>query len=261
MNSGPPSNRRVFCSLCNAYEKQGAAPLKLRSLELWLGFYPISVGSVKKLNDLPYLKRVHLENRNYASDYEPDLAYDASGPSRSPNLRWCSVDEYTQRVHDHFCAIAEYALSFTRKLALHYGTQLPNSPEMPMLLRTSPNHPSAPSQFKGVDIHLDPIFGDPADPRNSIRGKLSAEEVLENLISTNADTLEELAIGLPGKGRVLKRGEERGPHYLRLLNSALAQHPNLTRLRIDEIRDDGGEILCKTVVAERLASKVGLASP
>jgi hypothetical protein len=205
--------------LCELYGRTGASSLRLHSLELLEGTYPLSVDSLKNLTDLSCLHDVYTANI-LPLGYSVPVAWAAFGPPHAPNLRHLRVDRYTAAVHRHFCAVGESDPSFVRRLGVFAKSMEPPF-STAALLRPSPDHPSLPLQVRMLDIDL-ALRRRSAEPQaEALR---TAEQALEDVVSSNADSLEGLAVNLPA------REEDDEEPNVQLLERALAKLPSLTQL-------------------------------
>lgn len=216
----------MFDELCHLYQTGGGSPLLLESLELLGILFPFGVSPLKNLVDLASLQDVYISDYSLSYfGYPPPrkIAYEAFAPPHTPNLRNFRIDEYHRSLHEHFCAIAIANPSFTRRLAIAYkGFPRRTGLDASALLRPDPRHPSLPLQARMLDLDLnrEHVYGEGNDV------KVSADEVLEDLARTNADTLEGLAVTLPNSEDV------KTEYQLQLLENALGRLPRLEQLSI-----------------------------
>ncbi|KAH6856309.1 hypothetical protein B0I37DRAFT_73292 [Chaetomium sp. MPI-CAGE-AT-0009] len=222
----------IFDKLCHLYRDAGGSPLPLQSLELLGGLYPCSVDTLKQLVDLTHLHDVYIANSGRGVATTPPepwpLAYDAFFPPHAPNLRNFRTDEYHWDLHAHLCNIADADPAFTAQLAIackhrRGGTGLDASE----LLRPNPRLPSLPLRVRMLDLELcrERVYG---------RGRevqVSAAQVLADLVATNGETLEGLAVNLFGGGK-REGGSSAAEERLGLLEEALGKLPNLEQLSI-----------------------------
>jgi hypothetical protein len=230
--------------LCYLYKAGGGSPLPLKSLELSGGLFPVSVSPLKELVDLASLQDVYVANSPFCNLYPPprEISYEAFAPRHMPNLRNFRINEYRPDLHKHFCAVANTNPSFLRRLAIackkdHSDTGL----DLSALLRPDHLYPALPLQVRMIDLDLS---------RGRTYGKVyvSEADVLEDVVTTNGDTLEGLAVSLVGYERV-----RRIEHPLRLLEKALGRLPRLEQLSIGTLRG----LVPDLTVAERLAAAAG----
>ena len=217
------ASMRVLDRLCDLYASEGASPLRLESLEFVGGIYPCSLGSLQKLTDLTCLNDVLIRRRAISGPFSPSgpkpIAFEAFAPPHAPNLRFMRVDWYNQDLHEHLCALDP---SFARALAISAMKQdFDSGFETAMLLRPSPDHPSIPLPVRMLNLQLD---------RQVVymgRGEVtvSAQQVLDDLVSAAADSLEGLTVNLP-----LQYQDPDVWYTMQLLEGALARLPNLTQL-------------------------------
>ncbi|KAK4033148.1 hypothetical protein C8A01DRAFT_40403 [Parachaetomium inaequale] len=240
---------RCFNNLCKMYAEAGAPPLKLRSLKCGTAMYPTELGPLEKLTDLAYLEEVHLDN---ASFYGPiahligygrpgKIIFDAFLSPRCPRLRRFSA---TRLGRDVFDALrSPQAASLTQRLAVSFGTQLIGDVGTSLLLRADPGYPGLPVCLRMMTLDL-----------RTVENEQTVEGILNDLVATNADTLEGLAVDIC---RIHDINED--SDHLALLLAALPRLPLLTQLLILMDRGRGSDALTEDTierVAERFANVV-----
>lgn len=194
-----------FDRLCDEFAAAGGRPLPLKSLRCGQGIYSMSHDSLAKLANLAHLEEVDIRNhgvrgegwggRNLIELY-PDstsrsgIAFDAFRPPFCNNLRRFSVYQYHRDVHEYLCAVAENP-DFSKRLAVF----IENHGDPSLLLRRNTNHPGLPIHLRMMGLEVGQHL---AQARRTFAGttlkRFRTEEVFEDLVSSNADTLEGLMI-------------------------------------------------------------------
>ncbi|KAK4125611.1 hypothetical protein N657DRAFT_669872 [Parathielavia appendiculata] len=238
--------------LCDLYGRTGASPLRLSSLHLLGGTYPFSVNSLKKLADLTHLHDVYISILG-AIESPDTVALIAFAPPHAPNLRFFAVDLYIEAVHQHLCTTSESDPSFVRNLGIFAQRMYIEEPPLytTSLLQPSPDHPSLPLQLKMLNLELSQNDG--TGRKDELQCSLEAEQALEDLVSTNPDSLEGLDVSMPYRSIFdpdgfydPNRPEADMEPSVRLLEPVLRRLPNLTQLSVRSVP-------CDEATAERLA--------
>lgn len=230
--------RDFFDQLCDDYGETGAAPLRLRSLRFNMAMFPSKVDSVKRLTDLSFLEKVHIENVDiwvdgfYINVYNDDsrdnrLLFDIFGPAHCPNLRRINTASLDCHFYNYLAGIAD--ASFARKLAVSSQTTW-SGYELAALLRPDPRYPSLPLHLRMLDIDLVRVDASViGQDGNALRGEdmPSARQVLEHLVSRDDGTLEGLTVHLREDP-----GAEVGFEGVDSLVHALPKLTNLTQLAV-----------------------------
>ncbi|KAK1757006.1 hypothetical protein QBC47DRAFT_342008 [Echria macrotheca] len=228
-----------FTSLCDEYAQPNTPPLKLRSLECGTAIYPDDLDALEKLTDLSYLEEVHIDNTGvyvhgdtiilYDEDGYSGLVFDAFLSPRCPKLRRFSASELRTDVFDALCGAQ--AAKLTRQIAVSFDRQDMGDERTSLFLRADKEHPNLPLTLRMMDLDLD----ETADEDQT------AEELLEDLVATNADTLDGLAVHLSlsllGSAGT---AEESSTSDLDLgfLNARLRRLPHLRQLLVGIIEMD-----------------------
>jgi hypothetical protein len=234
----------TFDKLCHLYKTGGGLPLPLESLEFPGGLFPYDINPLKDLVNLTSLHDVFIHDTSHSSVSPPlrEVAWEAFAPPHAPNLRNFRALDYHPVLHKHLCDVAATNPSFLRRLAIackyrHIGTGL----DPFALLRPDPLYPALPLQVRMIDLDFfcERTYG---------KVHVSKADVLEDLVTTNGDTLEGLAVSLVDYERV-----RRIEHSLGLLEKALGRLPRLEQLSVGTLRG----LVPDLTVAERLAAAAG----
>jgi hypothetical protein len=266
-----------FDDLCDDYKEAGGQPLHLRSLRCGQAIYPTSRWWLAKLTDPEYLEEIDICNLgahwryidltmlyyndhfDYADYDECHIDFDSFTPSLCPNLRHFSAAEYRDDVHSFLGAIAEHK-SFTRRLTVRFERL--RVYDTARMLRPDPDHPGLPIQLRMfLGLQLDRVdlerYRDESE-------KFSAEQILDNLVSSTADSLEGLLVNV-AEGKRVTRSTARALfdfQGLDAIESSLPRLPHLTQLAVNTNRiDKDGEGFVLPGRVLRAAKKLALAGP
>ncbi len=227
---------QFFDRMCDEYAEAGGMPLKLRSLRCGNAIYPMSHSSLAKLVSLECLQEVAICNRNVAcggwkasppvypslyANARSRIAFGAFEPKHCPNLRRLAIRHFRLDVSEFLCTIAEDK-AFSKKLALSIGG-LGWSPGDPSILfKSNPEIPGLPIQLRAVGLEPGWRNRDWYDTKG-----IKADTVLDHLLTSNADSLEGIAIHLLCKG-----SREAASEFLQLpvLESVARRLPRLRQL-------------------------------
>jgi hypothetical protein len=196
------ASMHAWDDLCDLFGSDGRPPLRLESLWLMGRLYPLRLSSLKKLTDLSHLGDIHLSNASppwpsSADEWENELAaLEPFTPAHTPNLRRLRVDRYSEAVHEHLCRLSAHP-SFTRNLGIFHRRS--HSPltgfDLAALFRPDPGHPHLPLPLRMVDLDLHRARFRMHDLAGIF---VPAAQVLADLASASADSLEGLAVRIPG---------------------------------------------------------------
>ncbi|KAH8900673.1 hypothetical protein GQ53DRAFT_835616 [Thozetella sp. PMI_491] len=211
-----------FDEICNDFTQSGCSPLKLRSLGCGTCFLPQSVTALHKLTEMEYLEELYIRNENISTHTDWFFIYDDDGTSfipfdsilsrACPRLRRFSAHQLAKDVVDALAS--DQALPILPQLAVFIESQDIWDEEMALLLQADLDHPALPLKLRMMDLDLD----------RGQRGEPSAEQILDNLVATNAETLQGLAVHLTGTPGNFED--------LDALQKALRQLPHLTQFMI-----------------------------
>lgn len=166
------------------------------------------------------------------TDYRTHINYDCFLPQHCPNLRRFSVSHYEKGVHDYLRVVAQKP-AFSKRLAVYVGDLegLGYGDPSSLLLRHDGRAQGLPIQWRMMGLDLD------RDSVNKIARSRSisfcAREVLDKLVSSNADSLEGLMVNLAERPGMMGYGVEFCE--LHALKSAVRQLPRLTQLSINMV--------------------------
>jgi hypothetical protein len=240
------ASMHAWDDLCDLFGSEGCPPLRLESLWLMGRLYPLRLSSFKKLTDLSHLGDIYLSNASPpwpSSSDEPELdlaALAAFAPPHTPNLRRFRVDRYSHAVHEHLSSISDDHPSFTRNLGIFYRRphSVHTGPDPAALFRPHPAHPHLPLPVRMMDLDLHRA---PIRRHNGTDLSISADQVLSDLASTSADSLEGLAVRIPGAPHTVserprpgedEQGNEATEACLQSLERVLGRFRKLTQLSV-----------------------------
>lgn len=216
-----------FKRVCEQYAGMGAPPLRLRSINCGACIYPTMAGPLERLTDLAYVEEVHLRNEEifhggqtvvymYDSDFECRINFDYFLSSKCPRLRRFSATWLEGDVLE-----ALVGAPITRQLAVSFQSQGQHpSFELARAMRPDDSYvfiSAPPLQVRMMDLGL----------KRTDEGGLSAEQVLEDLVAFNSETLEGLGVFLAENADI-----DAGFEDLGLLQNALARLSKLTQLSV-----------------------------
>lgn len=274
----PDTCKWFFDRMCDDYAAAGGQPLRLRYLGCGQGTWPSSHSSLVKLTDLEYLEDIDVHNSNmawlgtatYLYGYADELAecgivFDAFNPSHCPNLRSFATVEYRYDVHELMASFSANR-AFSKKLIVRFDDSYYF--DTICMLRPAIDHPALPLSLRMLlGLQLSRYGLSWYDGKES--EKTSAAQVLNDLVSSNADSLEGLTVDVEETCPEASRQDPRPPsenysfRSLEELEAALTRLPHLTQLGVNTERRFGREAVVGNVSEDKVldaARRLALAS-
>ena len=238
-----------FDQLCNEYGGSRASPLQLQSLKCGTDIWPKSAAALQKLTDPFYLEELHIENESVQGDsvylylYEDDecgIVFDTFLSPACPNLRRFTANQLQGDVYEALCSNTD--ASWTRQLAISFECPSESDYEMTQVLTKDPEYPGLPMKLRMMDLDL----------KSSNEGE--TKETLDNLVSSNSETLEGLAVHLPQN----QNGEI---GHLDLLQNTILKMPKATQIAINIHKSIHGKSNAAEQMHKVAAEKLANAAP
>ncbi|KAH7420129.1 hypothetical protein BKA64DRAFT_33770 [Cadophora sp. MPI-SDFR-AT-0126] len=238
-----------FDRLCDEFGATGASTLQLQSLRCGSTIYPRSPASLEKLTDLSHLEEVHVQNASvegeivYLSMYEEDehigIAFDTFLSPACRNLRRFTAYQLRGDVFEALCNNTD--VEWTRQLAISFECPDEGNYEIAQILTEDSEFPGLPLQVRMMDLDFNDKYED------------EISDILDNLVSSNSETLEGLALHLP------KHPTRHGSFaHFDLLQEAVGRLPKLTQIAMNLHESIHGRTYTaeqlNKVEAEKLAS-------
>lgn len=264
-DDGPPeAYEHFFVHLCDSFGRSGCKPLKLRSLECGSGIFPSDEVSIKKLVDLAYLEEVRIDNQDitgeetdiltlYDDDGYSDIIFSTFLSDQCPRLRRFNVHDFRNDVFAAVCSTD--AATIRPQLAFMWeqgawDEAIRNGVQM---MRSGTRNPSLPLRLRMGRIVL--------GYREFAKNRNPESHQLENLVATNASTMEGLAIDLLGGNLSNARPEVPRSVQMDILYDALSRLPHLRQLAISSAADIFGKPTYSVEFEEQMARDIAESVP